>query len=99
MLLLALSIHCLAIGKKKRAKLDSWLNHQKHELIMKWGPAQRTADDGDNGEVLIYYTTSYYDGTTYYHYTMFYANSDGNIYSWRTRNETVPPQQINVHLN
>lgn len=98
MLILALSISCLAIGRKKREKMNSWLNHSKHELIMKWGPAPRVSDDGDNGQILIYYSTQYYDGTTYYNYRMFYVHPDGTIYSWRTSRQTVPPQRINVSL-
>lgn len=99
MLLLALSISCLAIGKKKRAKMDSWLHHSKHELILKWGPPVRTTSDGADGEILIYCSTRYYDGNTFYNYRMFYANGSGEIYSWRISNDNVPPQQLNLNIS
>lgn len=105
-LLLAVSISCIAIGKKKRAILDSWLRHTKHELIVAWGPPDRRCEDGSDGEIIIYakvqQTAGYYafntwqPGRTFYNYTMFYVNADGLIYSWRTSRETVPPQQIDI---
>ena len=41
---------CASINKTMR----SWVGHHKSELILKWGPPSRTADDGKGGEILIY---------------------------------------------
>jgi hypothetical protein len=99
MLLIALSIPSFArMGKKKREKMDSWLNHTKNELVTGWGPPERVADDGAGGEILVYSSRKYYNGTTYYNYKMFYVNRSSVIYHWRTSREAVPPQQINLSV-
>jgi len=109
-LLIALSLSCFAIGKKKlHAKMNSWLRHSKHELVMKWGMPTRTGDDGNGGEIVLYaYSGSreaipllqgdYIPAQSWYDYRIFYINSDGIIYSWRTTRERIPPQQINLYI-
>jgi hypothetical protein len=34
--------------------MDSWIGSSKKDLIMNWGPPDRTASDGSGGEILIY---------------------------------------------
>jgi hypothetical protein len=99
-MLLALSISCAAhISKKRKEKLNSWLNHSQQELVMAWGPPARTGEDGNNGEILIYsqYRGEAY-GNSYYQYTMFYVNADKKVYYWRVTKASYPPQQINLSI-
>jgi hypothetical protein len=72
-----------------RKAVDSWMGHNKSELILKLGPPQRTASDGNGGEVLIYETQVWMNSGNYeYPITssrMFYADSTGRIYHWRAQ--------------
>lgn len=38
----------------EREKMDSWLQHEKAELLMSWGAPTRVTSDGKDGEILIY---------------------------------------------
>ena len=80
--------------------MDSWIGNTKQQLIMSWGPPERTSSDGSGGEVLIYVHSRYNSINRYtiYDYKMFYAHSDGNIYHWRTNSSATPPQQIDVYI-
>jgi hypothetical protein len=98
-LFLIVSIYCLACSSTKKL-MDSWVGDTKQNLILKWGPPERTATDGGTGEILVYSKQKYNaitEATMYFIY-MFYANSDDKIYHWRTESGTVPPQNINMRL-
>ena len=79
-------------SKKNQQTMDSWLGAHKSALIQSWGPPTRYESDGKGGEILIYersVTRGSVIGNTYYEntrhpYQMFYADSDGKIYYWRT---------------
>ena len=101
----------LSACQSQQQILDTWMGHHKSALIMSWGPPQRTASDGNNGEILVYAKqistggSSFYSdngsATTsqrrmYWKYTMFYADSEGKIYYWRTSTEYIPPTQIDL---
>lgn len=90
--------------------MDSWLHHNKHELILSWGPPQRTTSDGADGEVLIYSQRIYSPGanygngmsvpaTDYYKNSMFYVNAKGEIYGWQSNGTANPPTQVDVYLH
>lgn len=94
-LVAAIFISCTTTQKaqdKTREVMDSWMGHHKSELIQSWGPPQRYESDGKGGEILIYekkvtrgaviYGT--YHEKTSYPYNMFYADSAGKLYYWRT---------------
>ncbi len=98
-----------AQGKKKTKKLmDSWLNSTKQQLILSWGPPSSTTSDGGDGEILIYSRRVYVPaqqygqyrspGVDYYNYKMFYVNSQGTIFSWRTENNPNPPERVDVEV-
>lgn len=83
--------------------MDSWIGKTKQNLIMSWGPPERTESDGGTGEVLVYsskYYNSYYRTTTY-RYTMFFVysrRSGGTVYHWLINQGTVPPEQLNIDM-
>ncbi|MBS1671330.1 MAG: hypothetical protein JST94_07750 [Bacteroidetes bacterium] len=46
---------CLATACTSTQKImNSWIGHTKRDLIMQFGPPSRTADDGANGEIVVY---------------------------------------------
>ena len=78
--------------EKHREAMESWIGHHKSELIQSWGPPQRYESDGKGGEILIYESKvtrgaviygTYHEKTSY-PYKMFYADSNGKLYYWRT---------------
>ena len=79
-------------SKKNQQAMDSWIGSHKSALIQSWGPPSRYESDGKGGEILIYersVTRGSVVGNTYYEntrhpYQMFYADSNGKIYYWRT---------------
>jgi hypothetical protein len=99
-LLLSLLLLITSCGPSKKAQqdklkevMDSWLGHHKSELIQSWGPPDRYASDGKDGEILIYekmitrgaviYNT--YREVTTSAYKMVYVDRNGKIYFWRTK--------------
>jgi hypothetical protein len=82
--------------------MDSWLGHTRQDLIMNWGPPQRTASDGGTGEILVYSRHVYMNLPSglinYYEYKMMYINSEGRIYHWMIQNQQVPPTQIDLNV-
>jgi hypothetical protein len=95
-LLSVLLVSCVS----ERKVMDSWIGSNQHALVMQLGPPDRTASDGDGGEILIYSTQQYnsYTGQVIYHCRMFFANRGGIIYHWMTKGSVVPPQQMNIDL-
>lgn len=71
--------------------MESWMGAAAKDLILKWGPPDKTDTDGAGGNVYTWrkYTEPQrgYDGqvlvagytTTY----MFWAAQDGKLYNWR----------------
>ena len=41
-----------------KAVMESWIDHNKSELIKSWGPPSRVTSDGDGGKILIYEQSS-----------------------------------------
>jgi hypothetical protein len=84
--------------------MNSWIGSTKQELILNWGPPVRTASDGGTGEILVYARQGYFPGYngqgayTYWDYRYMYTDSSGKIYSWMTRQERVPPAQIDLNI-
>jgi len=70
--------------QQEEETMDSWLNHQKSELIQQMGPPDRTTNDAKDGEILIYEQTvnfpNPYGPVT--RMRMFYVQKDGTIYYW-----------------
>lgn len=108
---LSLLIIILVGCQTQQQVLDTWMGHHKSELILNQGPPQRTASDGNNGEILVYANQISTSGGTFYSdngsassnqekmywkYTMFYADSEGKLYHWRTSTEYIPPTQIDL---
>jgi hypothetical protein len=84
----------------QRKMMDSWIGSTKQDLILKWGPPERTASDGGTGEILVY-SSRFYNATlnmTTYQYRLMYADNDGKIYHWLLQSGTVPPQQMNMNV-
>lgn len=97
LLFLAISISSFGhVSKKIRAHLNAWVGHTSHELVEVSGPLVRSVSDENGGKILVWCSTKYFDGTAYYHYLMFYADSRGVIYRWRTSTELVPPAYIRI---
>lgn len=81
--------------------MNSWLGNTKHSLIMSWGPPSASTSDGSNGEILIYANQDLYmpqTGVTWWQYKMFYVDSKGEIYHWRTEVNPQAPQTINLNV-
>jgi len=77
-------------------KMNGWVGKEEYQLIEQWGPPERKASNGSNGEILIYSKQFYYYGTTYYKYYMFYEYANGVIYHWLIQSGSVPPQRLDV---
>lgn len=100
-LIIALVGICLLSSCKSQQKvLNSWIGSSKHSLILSWGPPDRTADDGDGGEILIYGRHIYAPSlnVNYWDYKMIYVHSDGMIYTWHVSRQPVAPTQIDVRF-
>jgi hypothetical protein len=52
--LILVSVFLLAGCYSTQNTMDSWIGSSKKDLIMKWGPPDRTASDGGEGEILIF---------------------------------------------
>ncbi len=78
----------------EREIMDSWLGHEKKEVILKWGPPQRTTSDGNSGEVLVYSNQYAYNYQPYWKHTMFYINPSGKVYYWMVQKNAIPPTQV-----
>ncbi len=77
--------------EKMEAALDSWIGQPAKQLIMKWGPPDKTDTDGAGGNIFTWreYNAPRKDfmgkvtgpgSTTVY---MFWAHKAGEVYSWR----------------
>ena len=90
----------LTIEKSKKIKpkkptreeiLNSWIGKSKNELLMKWGMANRNADDGKGGQILAYekrrslggFISGNYFENSFVHYTEIFVDSNNMIYYWR----------------
>jgi len=84
-------------SKNKRPKkqtreelLNSWIGRSKNELLMKWGMASRTADDGKGGQILAYegrrtlggFISGTYFEKSFVDYTEMFVDSNNIIYYW-----------------
>jgi hypothetical protein len=84
-------------GVKKA--MNSWIGSSKTELILKWGPPDRTTSDGGEGEILIYAKQVYISSDyIFWDYKMFYIDVTGKIYHWRAERKRVPPAQIDLNI-
>jgi len=82
---------CASTGKI----MESWIGHQKSEIINSWGPPQRYSPDGKGGEILIYESSSALASPigemmitqTITNYKQVYVNQKGTIYyvRWGSR--------------
>lgn len=109
-LLVALAFSCLAQRKKKiENNMNSWLGHTKQELLLSWGMPARETEDGNGGQIVAFTHGGSTDGINlgygnrippdaWYDYRIFYINAEGRIYSWRTKREHIPPQQIDLRV-
>jgi len=100
-LLIALLMVCTMLSCTSQKKvLDSWMGSTKQNIIMSWGPPQRTDSDGNNGEVLVYSKQVYMPNLSvnYWDYTMIYVNDLGKIYHWKTSKQSIAPTQIDVRF-
>lgn len=66
--------------------MDSWLGSTKANLIQSWGPPNRTTNDGQGGEILVYEKSANLYQTPGTVYTQPYNNS---IYYTQPRNNVV----------
>jgi hypothetical protein len=65
---------------QERATMQSWVGHNKSELIGTWGPPQKVSTDGQGGEIYIYDTT------------MNFGQSSGQVYSQNNKIYYTNPQ-------
>lgn len=76
-----------AMSKKQIAKMDSWINQYKSELLATNGAPTRVVSDGLGGEILVYERTDVagVNGIVMSQtvFSEFYVNSSGIIYKWR----------------
>lgn len=76
--LVLVSLSCLTGCLNTEEAMNSWLGQSEASLIAQWGPPPFVRDDGQGGHVLVY---GNFNGA----YRMFYVNSSGTVYSWRSR--------------
>jgi hypothetical protein len=57
--------------------MDSWIGSSKKDLIMSWGPPDRIASDGGDGEILVYAKQVYVPAQT----GISTVGSDGNVHT------------------
>jgi hypothetical protein len=85
-----------------RKVLDSWVNKNIHDVMLRLGSPDQISPDADNGSIYLFSSESYgmgiYAGRIFYTYIFFYAKSDGTIYHWMEKKGSIPPQQINVDM-
>jgi hypothetical protein len=83
-----------------RKVLDSWIEHNIKDVILRVGPPVQITSDGDGGKIYLFTDTNFglYNGNTYYTYIFFYVYKDGTIYHWLEKKGTIPPQRINVDM-
>lgn len=95
-----LSILLFTSCTSERKVLDSYLEHNIREVIMKLGPPAQVTSDGSNGKIYVFSESGSnpYNGYTTYHYIFFYAYTDGTIYHWLAKKGSVPPERVNVDL-
>jgi hypothetical protein len=75
---------------------NSWIGHEKKELILSWGPPTRTTSDGNGGEVLIYSNQYSYNYQAYWYHKMMYVNGSNKIYHWRAERNAIPPTMVMI---
>lgn len=112
-LLIPLTIALLTACASQKTIMDSWLGKTKQQLIMGWGPPERTASDGGAGEILVYSSQIYIPPSTFYggngsstttrsvtfwDYKFFYVDGNNKIYYWMTQRQQVPPIQIDLNV-
>jgi len=90
-------------SKSIAKQFDPWMGHNKHELIMQWGPPTQTTSDGKDGEILIYATRVYHNlpngsVSDYWNYRMMYADEIGRLYHWMYRRNPNPPERVDVRI-
>jgi hypothetical protein len=99
LLALAIAIALNGCATRNNNTMQSWVGRHQSELILAWGPPDRTTSDGNGGSILIYghyvdlgqtsgqvYGNGSYTAPQqqgYQRTRMFYVNSAGVIYSWR----------------
>jgi hypothetical protein len=73
----------------------------KKEVYAEWGPADQSDTDGGDGEILTYKKKGYLPGTgSFWMCRLLYLNKDGVVVHWKTYNEQIPPDRVEVkHLN
>ena len=77
--------------------MNLWIGHSKQEVVLKWGPPNSVASDGNKGEVYIYSTQcSRLNGQVYWYNRMLYLNENEKVYYWMVKEENVPPTQIDI---
>jgi|GEM_PF-2240794 len=72
-LIIAFVLTSLIACVSQKEVLDSWLGSNTQQLQMSWGPASRIADDGNGGQILIFATQYYINGSSGY------AGDDGIV--------------------
>jgi len=84
----------------ERKVLDSWVEKNIKDVILRVGPPAQITSDGSNGKIYVFSESSFngYTGTEYYHYIFFYVYTDGTIYHWLVKKGVVPPERINVDM-
>ena len=87
-IIVILLISCVSL---RQQQLNTWLGVHKSELIRSWGPPNRTASDGKDGEILIYEKTATRTFYNYFgqlitqtitNYTDMFVNNNGIIYAY-----------------
>ena len=81
--LLFSALLCTSCATRSRM-MESWMDNHQSQLILSWGPPNRTASDGAGGTILIYEeAVQVTDDDGYTATRMFYVNPSGIIYAWR----------------
>ncbi len=47
------SLYLIACASTQNT-MNTWIGHSKRDLILQFGPPSKTADDGANGEIIVY---------------------------------------------
>ena len=72
----------------------NWLGCPKNEVIKKMGNPIKKGNDGAGNEALLFSKAI----KEHFHYTIFYFNANNLVTNWRSFEEKLPPEKIDLAI-
>ncbi len=97
--ILLLSIICCVFLFSCHQKLfnqdsKNWLGCTKNEVVKKMGKPSKKGNDGAGNDALLYSKAI----KEHFHYTIFYFNANNLVTNWRSFEEKLPPEKIDLAI-